>query len=116
MINLVNEFSENYELLSMICRILVTLSNVTKLQSYFLQVPQIIVLKVFNDNLLKTQRNLKYKEKEIEERLLEEINQSESLKNNNNELNQNIINNYPSKLLKENPSLKILNIINKCSK
>ena len=73
-INLVNEFSGNYELLSMSCRILVTLSNVTRLQPYFLQEPQITVLKVFNDNLLKTQRSLQYEEKEIEERIFEENN------------------------------------------
>ena len=90
-INLVNEFSGNYELLSMSCRILVTLSNVTRLQPYFLQEPQITVLKVFNDNLLKTQRNLKYEEKELEEKLEEHIaTDLDSLKRNNNEININI--------------------------
>ena len=91
-INLVNEFSGNYELLSMSCRILVTLSNVTRLQPYFLQEPQITVLKVFNDNLLKTQRNLQYEEKELEERLEEHIaTELDSLKKNNNthEINLN---------------------------
>ena len=92
-INLVNEFSGNYELLSMSCRILVTLSNVTRLQPYFLQEPQITVLKVFNDNLLKTQRSLQYEEKEIEERIFEEnnnITELDSLKKNNIELNNNL--------------------------
>jgi hypothetical protein len=111
-INLVNEFSGNYELLSMSCRILVTLSNVTRLQPYFLQEPQITVLKVFNDNLLKTQRSLQYEEKEIEERIFEEnnnITELDSLKKNNIELNN--INNNPSKYLEEiveNPSTKEL--------
>ena len=110
-INLVNEFSGNYELLSMSCRILVTLSNVPRLQPYFLQEPQITVLKVFNDNLLKTQRNLKYEEKELEERLDENYGtELDSVKKNNLELN---INNNPPKALNlqeiiENPSTKEL--------
>ena len=33
----------------------------------------ILNLKEFNDNLLKTQRNLKYEEKELEEKLEEHI-------------------------------------------
>ena len=113
-INLVNEFSGNYELLSMSCRILVTLSNVPRLQPYFLQEPQITVLKVFNDNLLKTQRNLKYEEKELEERLDDNfISEFDSGRKNNLELNINNINNNPPKLLIlqdiiENPSTKDL--------
>ena len=104
-INLVNEFSGNYELLSMSCRILVTLSNITRLQTYFLQEPQITVLKVFNDNLLKTQRSLQYEEKELEEKL--EIADLDSLKKNNIDLN---INNNQQKFNNienlENPSTK----------
>ena len=68
-INLVNEYSGNYELLSMSCRILVTLSDIPRLQSHFLQEPQITVLKVFNDNLLKKQKQLKKEKVNIEERL-----------------------------------------------
>jgi len=66
--NLVNEFSGNFELLRMSCKILVTLSSIVQLQIYFLQEPQITVLKVFIDNLLKTQRILKIEEKEYEEK------------------------------------------------
>ena len=44
-INLVSEYSGNYELLS--CRILFTLSDVPRLQAHFLQESQITVLKVF---------------------------------------------------------------------
>ena len=91
-INLVNEFSGNYELLSMSCRILVTLSNVTRLQPYFLQEPQITVLKVFNDNLLKTQRNLKYEEKEIEGRLEEQQRQPTELDSSKKNKAEEIIN------------------------
>ena len=40
------------------CRILVALSNVSRLQPYFLQEPQTAVLKTIDDNL-KAQRNLK---------------------------------------------------------
>ena len=40
----------------MSCRILVTLSDIPRLQAHFLQEPQITVLKVFNDNLLKKQK------------------------------------------------------------
>ena len=68
-INLVNEYSGNYELLSMSCRILVTLSDISRLQPHFLQEPQITVLKVFNDNLLKKQKQLKKEKINIEERL-----------------------------------------------
>ena len=66
--NLVNDFSGNYELLRMSCKILVTLSSIVQLQVYFLQEPQITVLKVFIDNLLKNQRILKIEEKECEEK------------------------------------------------
>jgi len=65
--NLVNEFSGNYELLRMSCRILVALSSIIEIQVFFLQEPQITILKVFIDNLLKTQRILKIEEKEYEE-------------------------------------------------
>ena len=68
-INLVNEYSANYELLSMSCRILVTLSDIPRLQPHFLQEPQITVLKVFNDNLLRKQKQLKREKINIEERL-----------------------------------------------
>ena len=109
-INLVNEFSGNYELLSMSCRILVTLSNVTRLQPYFLQEPQITVLKVFNDNLLKTQRNLKYEERELEERLEEQPPPTElnSIKKNNEDQNINTNNGKLVVLAEiiENPSTK----------
>ena len=106
-INLVNEFSGNYELLSMSCRILVTLSNVTRLQPYFLQEPQITVLKVFNDNLLKTQRNLQYEEKELEEQIALDL---DSVKKNNVDLNNNnnINNNTRLEEIIENPSTKDL--------
>ena len=63
-INLVNEYSGNYELLSMSCRILINLSDIPRLQPHFLQEPQITVLKVFIDNLLKKQKQL-IKEKMI---------------------------------------------------
>ena len=65
--NLVNEFFGNYELLRMSCRILVTLSSIIDIQVFFLQEPQITILKVFIDNLLKTQRLLKIEEKEYED-------------------------------------------------
>ncbi len=65
-VNLVNDFSGNYELLRMSLRILVNLSSVPQLQYYFLQEPQITVLKVFIDNLLKSQRLLRIEEKEYE--------------------------------------------------
>ena len=78
-INLVNEYSGNYELLSMSCRILVTLSDIPRLQAHFLQEPQITVLKVFNDNLLKKQKQLKKEKINIEERL-------NAIKNNENNL------------------------------
>ena len=68
-INLVNEFSSNYELLSMSCRILVNLSDIPKLQPHFLQEPQITVLKVFNDNLLKQNKQLAKESKTLKERI-----------------------------------------------
>ena len=79
-INLVNEYSGNYELLSMSCRILVTLSDIPRLQSHFLQEPQITVLKVFNDGLLKKQKQLKNEKINIEERL----NPANNIDSNNN--------------------------------
>ena len=57
-INLVSEYSGNYELLS--CRILFTLSDVPRLQTNFLQESQITVLKVFND---KYRRKTKFNKK-----------------------------------------------------
>ena len=68
-INLVNEFSGNYELLSMSLRILVNLSNIPKLQPHFLQEPQITVLKVFNDNLLKQNKTLRNEHDIVYQRL-----------------------------------------------
>ena len=68
-INLVNEFSNNYDLLSMSCRILVNLSDIPKLQPHFLQEPQITVLKVFNDNLLKTSKMLRSELSSVQQRL-----------------------------------------------
>ena len=83
-INLVNEYSGNYELLSMSCRILVTLSDIPRLQPHFLQEPQITVLKVFNDNLLKKKKQLQKEKINIEERLNSMNNYSEY--NNNKKL------------------------------
>ena len=90
-INLVNEFSGNYELLSMSCRILVNLSDIPKLQPHFLQEPQITVLKVFNDNLLKQNKQLRKEKKLINERLGQSRNNSivSKLKDNNNNNNVN---------------------------
>ena len=48
-INLVNEYSGNYELLSMSCRILINLSDIPRLQPHFLQEPQITVKKKNED-------------------------------------------------------------------
>ena len=53
----------------MSCRILVTLSDIPRLHAHFLQEPQITVLNVFNDNLLKKQKQLKKEKINIEERL-----------------------------------------------
>ena len=50
-------------------RILVTIPDIPWLQAHFLQEPQITVLKVFNDNLLKKQKQLKKEKINIEERL-----------------------------------------------
>jgi hypothetical protein len=85
-INLVNEYSGNYELLSMSCRILVTLSDIPRLQPHFLQEPQITVLKVFNDNLLRKQKQLKKEKINIEERLnsLAKNNENNIYENSNN--------------------------------
>ena len=84
-INLVNEYSGNYELLSMSCRILVTLSDIPRLQPHFLQEPQITVLKVFNDNLLRKQKQLKREKINIEERL----NSLAAKNNQENNINEN---------------------------
>ena len=105
-INLVNEFSGNYELLSMSCRILVTLSNVTRLQPYFLQEPQITVLKVFNDNLLKTQRNLQYEEKELEGQMVLDLESPKKKNNNNLDLNNNNSNKNINNNLNNNAKLE----------
>ena len=84
-INLVNEFSSNYELLSMSCRILVNLSDIPKLQPHFLQEPQITVLKVFNDNLLKQNKQLAKESKTLKERIQSTNNtiNERSIKNTN---------------------------------
>ena len=97
--NLVNEFSGNYELLRMSWKILVTLSSIIQLQIYFLQEPQITVLKVFIDNLLKTQTILKIEEKEYEEK-------SEDNKNNKY-LTPNINNNNNNKIKNVPPPFKL---------
>ena len=112
--NLVNDFSGNYELLRMSCRILVNLSSIVQLQVFFLQEPQITVLKVFIDNLLKTQRILKIEEKEFEEKS-EEFNKnsetnvaqfSQKIKLNNNIIRNNNINfNTPKLLLNKKTSV-----------
>ena len=108
--NLVNEFSGNYELLRMSCKILVTLSSIIQLQVYFLQEPQITVLKVFIDNLLKTQRILKIEEKECEEKSednkkTESYNIKMKFKNNINNGNINSNNFYT-------PNIKINKMLN----
>lgn len=78
-INLVNELSGNYELLSMSCRILVTLSDIPKLQPHFLQEPQITVLKVFNDNLLKSTKAYRNDLNNIQQRLNNNTSNTKSL-------------------------------------
>ena len=84
MINLVKEYSGNYEWLSMIWRILVTISDIPRLQAHFLQEPQITFLKVFNDNLLKKQKQLKKEKINIEEKL----NSTRNNENNDTVLNK----------------------------
>ena len=83
-INLVKEYSWNYELSSMSCRILVILLDIPRLQAHFLQEPQITFLKVFNDNLLKKQKQLKKEKINIEEKL----NSTRNNENNDTVLNK----------------------------
>ena len=108
--NLVNEFFGNYDLLRMSCRILVDLSSIIEIQIFFLQEPQITILKVFVDNLLKTQRLLKIEEKEYEDSEDNIIKNSESyalerkLKNNKDKSNININKNFTPILMLNNNS------------
>jgi hypothetical protein len=51
-INLINEFFTNYEILSKSCNILIQLSDISLLHNFFLQEPQITIIRVFNDDLI----------------------------------------------------------------